>query len=122
MCWKLNIENNIIVKEVLKSQLVYKFKFEHSQPIYNLVLTKDEKILFSGCDGGVLVQHSTKTFKPIGDPLQLNIGMLKSMDLNSNILLVGGHEQFRIIQLKKRVDSGIGTNTLLWKLIPYYND
>ena len=104
-----------IVREELKSNLVFEFEYKHSDWILSVVLTKDESVLFSGCYGSVLVQHSIKTLKPIGDPLHLNIGNLQAMDVNSNLLVVGGQTQFRIIKLTKLVESGNYYTSILSK-------
>ena len=72
----------------------------------SLILSKEEDVLFSGCITSFLVQHSTKTLKIIGEPIDLGIGSLKGIDLKNNLLLVGGKEKFRIIKLGKRPNSG----------------
>ena len=102
----MTIESYAIVREELKSNAIFKFVYKHSEEVYSLFLTKDENVLFSGCNGSLLIQHSTQTYKPIGDPLNLNIRQIISMDQNSNLLIVGGFEKWKVIKLEKRIGSG----------------
>ena len=97
---------NSIVKEELKSGKVSIFEYKHTNWILCLILSKEEDVLFSGGRDSNIMQHSNKTLKPIGQPLKLDIGYLNGIDLNNNLLVVGGNKHFRIIKLKKKTNSG----------------
>lgn len=103
---KLKKEFNTIVKEEWLSGRVSTFKYKHTLLIFSLILAKKEDVLFSGGKDSNVAQHSTKTLEPIGQPLKLDIGWLNGVDLNSNLLVVGGDEKFRVIKLQKRINSG----------------
>ena len=94
------------MKEELQSGRVSIFEYKHISWILCLILSKEEDVLFSGGTDSTIVQHSTKTLKPVGKPMKLDIGNLNGIDLNSNLLVVGGVEQFRIIKLQKKTNSG----------------
>ena len=87
------------------------FEYKHTDFLLSLIQSKEEDVLFSGGDGSTIAQHSTKTLKPIGQQLKVDIGYLTGIALNNNLLVVGGFEQFRIIKLEKLTNSGNFTFT-----------
>ena len=101
----------------MQSGKVSIFEYKHNDLIRCLILSKEEDVLFSGGDDCIIAQHSTKTLKPIGQQLKVDIGWLFGIDLNSNLLVVGGLAKFRIIKLKKLTNSGnVHTNEYNIKL------
>ena len=82
------------------------FEYMPTGRILCLILSEKEEVLFSGGEDSTIMQHSTKTLKSIGQPLELDIDYLNGIDLNSNLLVVGGFHQFKVIKLEKLTNSG----------------
>ena len=94
------------MKEELKSGKVSIFEYKHTDEILCLILSKEEDVLFSGGQDNTLAQHSTKTLKLVGQQLKFDKTYSHGIDLNSNLLVVGGGDQFRVIKLQKQTNSG----------------
>ena len=97
------------MKENIVTGKVHTFPQKHSNQIYSLFLSSDQKTLFSGCYNSDLKQHSVDTLQAVGGTTNLCIGALYGIDQKSNLLAVGGQKKFSLIQLTKIPNQG---NTL----------
>ena len=77
------------------------FAYKGALGIQSLCLSMDKKTLFSGCRGVVLARHCMKTREIIGKPQQLDLGGIRALDQNSNLLLVGGYNTFGLYKIPK---------------------
>lgn len=102
----LLIGYNTIAKENLSTRTVSRFPEKHSNWIDSLLLSEDQKTLFSGCNSSVLKQHSVETLQPVGTNYTFGIGQLHGIDLKKNLLAVGGRNKFSLLLLTKKVKQG----------------
>ena len=87
------------MKENISTGTVSLFAQKHSDWIYSLFLSEDQKTLFSGCEKCQLVNHSLHTLKSIQRIMDLGIGLLSGIDMKRNLLVVGGKYKFCFLRL-----------------------
>ena len=101
-----------MILEDLVSKKVSVIADQCENTITSLCLSVNQRTLFIGSKEGVLTQFNLERKQKIGVSEQLNIGKIYGLDQNSNLLLVGGVNNFALFKIpKNRSHSNFYINT-----------